>query len=279
MHKRVKYIPRIIFIIEISLQSKLKYTNLKVMHMGKLTGKVAIVTGSTSGMGRDTAYVLAGEGAKVVVVGRREDRAKEVVEKIKADGGEAIYVVADMTNDEDVANIVDKTVEEFGTVDILFNNAGVITFKDTQAIDKEEWNRVFQVNVYAPLLLAQKVAPIMKEKGEGYIINTSSVAGTAARWGVSAYTASKHAMNGLTRALARDLGPEIRVNAILPGAIQTEMLDSAGGADAVEPMRLMSPLQRLGTGNDIGNVVLFLVTEQSAFLTGQLIRVDGGIDC
>lgn len=247
--------------------------------MGKLKGKVAIVTGSTSGMGRDTAFLLAGEGAKVVIVGRREDRAKEVVEKIKADGGEAMYVVADMTNDEDVANIVDKTVEEFGTVDILFNNAGIITYKDTQTIDKEEWNRVFQVNVYAPLLLAQKVAPIMKEKGAGHIVNTSSVAGTAARWGVSAYTASKHAMNGLTRALARDLGPEIRVNAILPGAIQTEMLDSAGGADAVEPMRLMSPLQRLGTGNDIGNVVLFLVTEQSAFLTGQLIRVDGGIDC
>lgn len=247
--------------------------------MGKLTGKVAIVTGSTSGMGRDTAYVLAGEGAKVVVVGRREDRAKEVVEKIKDDGGEAIYVVADMTNDEDVANIVDKTVEEFGTVDILFNNAGVITFKDTQAIDKEEWNRVFQVNVYAPLLLAQKVAPIMKEKGEGYIINTSSVAGTAARWGVSAYTASKHAMNGLTKALARDLGPEIRVNAILPGAIQTEMLDSAGGADAVEPMKQMSPLKKLGSGTDIGNVVVFLATDQSAFMTGQLIRVDGGVDC
>ncbi len=247
--------------------------------MAKLDGKVAIVTGSTSGMGRDTAFVLAREGAKVVIVGRREERAKEVVEKIKSDGGEAMYVVADMTNDEDVVNIVNKTVEEFGTVDILFNNAGVITFKNSLEIDKEEWNRVFQVNVYAPLLLAQTVAPIMKEKGEGYIINTSSVAGTAARWGVSAYTASKHAMNGLTRALARDLGPEIRVNAILPGAIKTEMLDSAGGADAVEPMRLMSPLQKLGEGEDIGNVVLFLATPQSGFLTGQLIRVDGGIDC
>lgn len=247
--------------------------------MGKLDGKVAIVTGSTSGMGRETAYVLAEEGAKVVVVGRREERAKEVVEKIKENGGEAMYVVADMTNDEDVAGIVDKVVEEYGTVDILFNNAGVITFKNTMEIDKEEWNRVFQVNVYAPLLLSQKVAPIMKEKGEGYIINTSSVAGTAARWGVSAYTASKHAMNGLTRALARDLGPEIRVNAILPGAIQTEMLDSAGGADSVEPMRQMSPLQKLGEGRDIGNVVLFLATPQSGFLTGQLIRVDGGIDC
>lgn len=248
--------------------------------MKRLEGKVAIITGSTSGMGRETAYLFAEEGAKVVVVGRREERAKEVVEKIKADGGTAMYVVADMLKDADIENIVDATMKEFGTVDILFNNAGMITYKSTMDIDIEEWNNVFKVNVTAPLMLAKKVGPIMKEKGEGYIVNTGSIAGTAARWGVSAYTSSKHAMNGLTKALARDLGPEVRVNCILPGAINSEMLDSAGGADgeAVAPMKAMSPLGRVGEGREIGETVLFLSTPLSSFITGQCIRVDGGVD-
>lgn len=249
--------------------------------MGRLDGKVAIITGSTSGMGRETAYLFAEEGAKVVVVGRREERAKEVVAKIKEDGGEAMYVVADMAIKEDIENIVDKTVEAYGTVDIVYNNAGAITFKNTMEIGIEEWNRLYAINVTAHLIMAQKVAPIMKEKGEGYIVNTGSIAGTAARWGLSAYTTTKHAVNGLTKALARDLGPEIRVNAILPGAIDTEMLDSAGGADgeAVAPMKTMSPLGRVGNGREIGEVALFLATPQSSFVTGQLIRVDGGVDC
>lgn len=248
--------------------------------MKRLEGKVAIITGSTSGMGRETAYLFAEEGAKVVVCGRREERAQEVVEKIKANGGQAIAVKADMMKDEDLQNIVDKTMEAYGTIDILFNNAGMITYKNTMDIDMEEWRNVFRVNVDAPLMLAKLVAPIMKEKGEGYIVNTGSIAGTAAKWGVSAYTASKHAMSGLTKALARDLGPEIRVNAILPGAIDSEMLDSAGGADgdAIAPMKGMSPLGRIGDGREIGEVALFLSSKASSFVTGQLIRVDGGVD-
>ncbi len=249
--------------------------------MGRLDGKVAIITGSTSGMGRETAYLFAEEGAKVVVVGRREERAKEAVEKIKADGGEAMYVVADMSKKEDIENVVDETVEKYGTVDIVFNNAGAITYKNTMEIDLEEWNRIYAINVTSHLIMAQKVAPIMKEKGEGYIVNTGSIAGTSARWGLSAYATTKHAVSGLTKALARDLGPEIRVNAILPGAINSEMLDSAGGADgdAVAPMKDMSPLGRIGQGREIGEAALFLATPQSSFITGQLIRVDGGVDC
>lgn len=246
--------------------------------MGRLDGKVVIVTGSTSGMGKESALLFAEEGAKVVVSGRREDRAKEVVEEIKGKGGEAIYVVADMAKEEDINNLVDKTVEEYGTVDYVFANAGMITFKNTLEIGLEEWNNVFKVNVTAPLLLAQKVAPIMKEKGEGSFVITSSVAATAARWGVSAYTSSKHAVSGLMKALARDLGPEIRVNAILPGAISSEMLDSAGGEEAVDGMKQMSPLHRIGDGREIGEVALFLFTPQSSFVTGQELRVDGGVD-
>lgn len=246
--------------------------------MGKLDGKVAIITGSSSGMGRASAYRFAKEGAKVVVSGRNQERTQEVVDKIKAEGGIAVAAVADMTDLDQVHGIFDTCMEAFGTVDILFNNAGMLSVTPTLEIELEEFIRVFNVNVYAALILAQKCGAVMKEKGKGIIINTGSIAGTSARWGPIAYCTSKHAVNGLTKALARELGPEIRVNAILPGAIKTAMLDEAGGEDAVEPMRLMSPLKILGEGDDIADIALFLSTEESRFITGQLIRVDGGVD-
>lgn len=247
--------------------------------MGRLDGKVAIITGSTSGMGRDTAYVFAEEGAKVVIVGRDEKRATEAVENIRKRGGEASYVIADIADRQSLDRIVDQTVETYGTVDILFNNAGLLSTKSSMDISIEEWDKAMQVNLTAALILSKKVAPIMKAKGKGYIINTGSIAGTSARWGAAAYCTSKHAMNGLTKALARELGPEIRVNAILPGAIITAMLDSVGGEAAVEGMKQMSPLKRVGQGREIGTAALFLATEDSSFITGQLLRVDGGVDC
>lgn len=247
--------------------------------MGRLDGKVAIITGATSGMGRDTAYVFAEEGAKVMITGRNEARAKEVVDKIIKNGGEASYVIADMADRGSVDKIVDQTVEKYGTVDILFNNAGLLSIASSVDIPLEEWDKIMQVNVTSALMLSQKVAPIMKAKGKGAIINTGSVAGTSARWGAAAYCTTKHAMNGLTRALAREMGPEIRVNAILPGAIITAMLDSVGGEAAVDGMKQMSPLKRVGQGREIGTAALFLATDDSSFVTGQLLRVDGGVDC
>ncbi len=247
--------------------------------MGRLDGKVAIITGSTSGMGRDTAYLFAEEGAKVVIVGRREARAKEVVENIKSEGGEAMYVVADLAEDNQVKKVFDETIKAYGTVDILFNNAGAINYDSITDISVEDFNRIMKIDVTSYLELAQLCAPVMKEKGKGIIINTSSIASTSSRWGRIAYTTAKHAVNGITRAMARDLGPEIRVNAILPGAIRTEMLDDAGGEEALGFMKEMSPLNRLGDGREIGTVALFLATDDSSFITGQLIRVDGGVDC
>ncbi len=161
----------------------------------------------------------------------------------------------------------------------MFNNAGLLSIQSTMDITIEEWDKMMQVNITAAMILSQKVAPIMKAKGQGYIINTGSVAGTASKWGAVAYCTSKHGLNGLTKALARELGPEIRVNAILPGAIITAMLDSVGGEAAVEGMKQMSPLKRAGQGREIGTAALFLATEDSSFITGQLLRVDGGIDC
>lgn len=248
--------------------------------MLKLKDKVAIVTGATSGMGRGTAYLFAKEGAKVVVVGRNEARAKEVVENIKKDGGEAMYILYSMTDVDNLDNIVNKTVEAYGTVDILFNNAGMLSMTPLATVPLDEWNDVFNVNVTSALRLAQLVAPIMNEKGAGIIINTTSVAGYAAHHGLAAYVSSKHAIEGLTKSMAYELGPKIRVNAIAPGAIHTAMLDSAGGVDnpQIQAMIDLCPLKRLGTPEDIANVALFFATDASAFITGQSLRVDGGFD-
>lgn len=244
----------------------------------KLKDKVAIVTGATSGMGRSTAYLFAKEGAKVVVVGRNEDRAKEVVDNIKKEGGEAIYLLIDMANLDQVRTIVPKTIEAYGKVDVLFNNAGMLSLVPITDITLEEWTRVYNVNVTAAMLLAQDVAPHMKKQGKGAIVNTSSVAGYAAHHGPVAYSSSKHAMEGLNKAMANELGPEIRVNAIAPGAIVTAMLDQAGGVDALSYMVEGAPLKRVGSGEDIATVALFFACDDSAFVTGQSLRVDGGYE-
>jgi len=244
----------------------------------RLKDKVAIVTGSTSGMGRATAVLFAREGAKVVVTGRNEERAKAVVNQIKSEGFEAMYVIVDTSKLEDIQILVDKTLEAYGTVDILFNNAGALSMSSLQDVSLEEWNNVFNVNVTSALTLVQKIAPIMKEKGKGVIVNTVSVASFAAHHGFAAYVSSKHAMAGLSKSMAWELGPEIRVNAIAPGLIHTAMVDSIGGPSAVQGMIDNCPLKRVGQPEDIANVALFLATDDSSFIDGQIIKVDGGFE-
>ncbi len=244
----------------------------------KLKDKVAIVTGSTSGMGRATAVLFAREGAKVVVTGRSEARAKEVVDQIKAEGFEASYVIVDMTDINSIKNIVDTTLKLYGTVDILMNNAGMLSTTPLLDVTMKEWTDVFNVNVVTPLYLTQLVAPVMKAKSKGVIINVGSVAGAHAHHGMAAYVTSKHALSGLTKSMAWELGPDIRVNGILPGAIHTAMLDSVGGVAAVSGMVEVTPLKKVGASEEISTAALFLASDDSSFVTGQLIRVDGGID-
>ncbi|MDO5825840.1 MAG: glucose 1-dehydrogenase [Methanosphaera sp.] len=246
--------------------------------MAKLEGKVAIVTGATSGMGRASAKLFAAEGAKVVVTGRNEERAKEVVDDIKAAGNEAIYVIADMSDLDDVKKIFDTTMEEYGTVDILFNNAGMLSMSPLMDLTIEEWNKIFNVNVTSSLVLTQLVAPVMKEKGKGTIVNTCSVASFGAHHGFAAYVDSKHAMAGLTKSIAWELGPEIRCNGIAPGLIHTAMVDSIGGPAALQQMIDQCPVKRCGEPEDIAAVALFLASDDSAFLDGQVIKVDGGFE-
>ena len=245
----------------------------------KLEGKVAIVTGATSGMGRATAVLFAKEGAKVVVTGRNEERAQEVVDEIKGNGGEAIYVIVDASNVEDCKKIFDATIEAFGTVDILVNNAGMLSMSPLLDVSIEEWNKVFAVNVTSALYLTQLCAPVMKEKGKGVIVNVASVASYAAHHGFAAYISSKHAMAGLSKSMAWELGPEIRVNAIAPGAIHTAMVDSIGGPSVLQGMIDNCPCKRVGQPEDIAGAALFLASDDCTFLTGQIIKVDGGFEC
>ena len=245
----------------------------------KLEGKVAIVTGATSGMGRATAVLFAKEGAKVVVTGRNEERAQAVVDEIKGNGGEAIYVIVDASNVEDCKKIFDATIEAFGTVDILVNNAGMLSMSPLLEVSIEEWNKVFAVNVTSALYLTQLCAPVMKEKGKGVIVNVASVASYAAHHGFAAYISSKHAMAGLSKPMAWALGPEIRVNAIAPGAIHTAMVDSIGGPSVLQGMIDNCPCKRVGQPEDIAGAALFLASDDCTFLTGQIIKVDGGFEC
>ncbi len=245
----------------------------------KLQNKVAIVTGATSGMGRETAAVFAREGAKVVVTGRNEARAKEIVDRIKAEGGEAIYVLGDAADLSFCDTIVKTTLDTYGTIDILVNNAGMLSMSSLMDVTIEEWDRVFRVNVDAALRLAQLCAPVMKAKGKGVIVNIASVASYAAHHGFAPYIASKHAMAGLSKSMAWELGPEIRVNAIAPGLIHTAMVDSIGGVGALQGMIDNCPVKRPGQPIDIANTALFLASDDSAFIDGQVIKVDGGFEC
>jgi 3-oxoacyl-[acyl-carrier protein] reductase len=189
-----------------------------------------------------------------------------------------MYVIVDTSKVEDVKVLVDKTLAAYGTVDILFNNAGALSMSSLQDVSLEEWNNIFNVNVTSALYLTQLVAPIMKKKGKGVIVNTASVASFAAHHGFAAYISSKHAMAGLSKSMAWELGPEIRVNAIAPGLIHTAMVDSIGGPSAVQGMIENCPLKRVGQPEDIASVALFLASDDSAFIDGQILKVDGGFE-
>ena len=246
--------------------------------MNKLQGKVAIVTGSTSGMGRASALLFAREGAKVVVTGRNKQRAGETVDRIRADGGEAVYVIADAAESDYARKIFEGTMEAYGGVDVLMNNAGMLSLTKLADITEKEFMDVIRVNVTSALMLSRLAAPVMRSRGGGHIINVSSITGWAAHWGFVAYVTSKHAMVGLTKAMANELAPDIRVNGICPGAVRTAMLESVGGEEASAPLIGRSALHRVGRPEEIARTALFLATEDSSFIDGQLIRVDGGVD-
>ncbi len=243
-----------------------------------LDGKVAIVTGASRGIGRAIAERFAAEGARVTVnyVTGAAD-AEAVVAGITARGGDAIAVQADVSRATDARALVAATVEHFGRIDILVNNAGIMVAKGVLEATEDDWDRTIDINLKGPYLLSKEVAPIMTAQGAGTIINMSSNSGlyhpSAMRF--TEYVVSKAGLNGLTKALALALGPQITVNAICPGWIRTDMLEEV---DPEVHQRILAEtaLARWGTPDDIAASAVFLASPDASFITGELLIVAGG---
>lgn len=241
----------------------------------KLKDKVALVTGAGQGIGRGIALALAREGAKVVV-SDITDKAKEVAKEIESFGSEALAVKADVRNSKETKEMVKTAIDKFGRIDILVNNAGIYPFKSLVDMEEEDWDKVLGVNLKGVFNCTKAVLPKMIEQKSGVIINISSIAGAVVGYSnLAHYSASKAGMVGFTKAAALELAQYgIRVNAIAPGAIETPGTKVLG--EALKQVEQTVPLKRVGQPEDIANLVVFLASEASSYITGQLIIADGG---
>ncbi len=245
--------------------------------MSRFQGRTAIITGGAQGIGRAIADRLAAEGAAVVIADVKADLAGEAAVAIEARGSQALAVATDVTDAEQVAALVQKTLDRFGRIDILVNNAGTTRDGLFLMMPEADWDLVMMVNLKSAYLVTKAVVRSMMKQRYGRIVSISSVAGLCGNAGQANYAASKAGLVGFTKALAKELGPRgITVNAVAPGFVRTELtreLPEALIAKAVE----LTPLGRLGTVDDIAAAVAFLASEDAAFVTGQVLRVDGGM--
>ena len=249
------------------------------MNTSRFSGKVAIVTGAGRGMGKATALTLARDGAAVVVNDVNPKLAEAVAKEIEAAGGQVLAYVADVSDEAQVQAMVDATVERFGTVDILVNNAGILrSTSPLETIPLEEWELVMTVNVTGVFLCTKAVLPIMKAQRSGKIVNISSSAGrSTSTFGGAHYTTSKAAVLGLSRHTAREAAPyNVNVNAVAPGSMDTEMVRELATPEHMERERQGIPLHRLGTAQDEANLVAFLCSEESSYIAGATIDINGG---
>ena len=250
------------------------------MKNGKLNGKIAVVTGASKGIGAGIAKNLAAEGASVAVnYASSKTDADKVVDEISKRGGKAIAVQADVAKKKDIERLFAETKKAFGKIDILVNNAGVYDFKPLEEIDDTEFHREFNTNVLGLLLATQEALKHFGADG-GSVINVSSVASSVTPPNSAIYTGTKGAVDGITRALAKELGPKkIRVNAVNPGGVETEGFHTLGfsGSDFEKQMIAQTPLGRLGQPNDVAPVVSFLASSEAQWITGETIRVAGGL--
>jgi 3-oxoacyl-[acyl-carrier protein] reductase len=248
--------------------------------MGKLTNKVAVVTGSSKGIGAGIAKGLAAEGAAVVVnYASSREGAERVVSEIKAKGGKAIAIHGDVSKAKDVQRLFADTEKAFGRLDVLVNNAGVYEFAPLDQVTEKQFHRLFATNVLGLILATQEAARHFGADG-GSVINIGSAASSLTAPTTSVYTATKGAVDAVTRTLAKELGPrKIRVNSINPGVVETEGSHAAGviGSDFQKGFEAQTPLGRIAQPSDIAPVAVFLASEDSAWVTGETLLASGGL--
>ncbi len=245
--------------------------------MNRLQDKVAIITGSGRGIGRETALLFAHEGAKVVVSDVDSASGEQTVTEIRRAGGMAIFVRADVSKKADAQLLADTTAKEFGRIDILVNNAGILRDATLLKMTEEQFDQVISVNLKGVFNCTQAVAPIMIQQGKGKIINVSSVVALYGNFGQTNYVAAKAGVIGMTKVWARELGRKgICVNVVCPGFISTEMVKSVP-EKILEAMKEKIPLGRLGEPKEVAQLFLFLASDEANYINGAVISIDGGI--
>ncbi|BAC15265.1 oxidoreductase [Oceanobacillus iheyensis HTE831] len=239
----------------------------------KLQDKVAVITGGVSGIGAATAKLFASEGAKLILVDMNEEKGASIEAELKSQGSEAIFIKADVTNEEQVKNIYTTAIDTFGKVDILFNNAGIGAVKPTEELTYAEWRKTVEVDLDGVFLVAQAAIKEFLKAGSGVIVNTASMYGWVGSPGSAAYNAAKAGVVNLTRSLGLEYAARnIRVNALCPGFIDTAIL---GDSDR-EALINTTPMNRLGKSEEMAKAVLFMASDDSSFMTGNSLIVDGG---
>jgi 3-oxoacyl-[acyl-carrier protein] reductase len=245
--------------------------------MGLVSGRVAIVTGGAQGIGEAISLTLAKEGASIAVIDVNLEKAQATVENIKKLGVEAEAYKADVSNSAEVEAVVDKIVDRFKKIDILVNNAGITRDNLLVRMTEAEWDLVIAINLKGTFNFTQKVGKVMMKQRIGSIINISSVIGLMGNAGQTNYAATKAGVIGITKSVAKELGRRnVRVNAICPGYIQSAMTDKLTD-DVKEKMIAIIPAGKMGTPQDVANCALFLASDMASYVTGETVRVDGGM--
>lgn len=247
----------------------------------RLQGRIALITGGGTGIGRAIAELFAREGASVVLSGRRAEPLQETVHQIRRDGGVATFARGDVTRADRVEMLVQAAIYNFGGLDILVNNAGFRASGTILDTDERRWDRVLGTNLKGPYLVSRLAVPAMRQRGGGSIVNIASSSGLTGVRGAAAYSAAKGGLVSLTRSMALDLAADrIRVNAVCPGAVDSPSSREApegGGEPILAEAARLAPLGRAGTPEDVARLVLYLASEESGWVTGAVIPVDGGL--
>ncbi|MFF2889328.1 SDR family NAD(P)-dependent oxidoreductase [Paenibacillus sp. NPDC057967] len=241
--------------------------------MGKLNNKVAVITGGASGIGAATARLFVSEGAKVVLVDLNEEKGKAFEQELKAAQADALFVKANITSEEEVAGVFRQAQDAFGRVDIVFNNAGIGRVQPTHELEYAEWRNTVNVDLDGVFLVAREAIRVMLASGGGTIVNTASMYGWVGSPGSAAYNAAKGGVVNLTRSLALEYAEKnIRVNALCPGFIDTPIIPE----ESKQALSAMTPMKRLGQAEEMAKAVLFMASDDSSFMTGGSLIVDGG---